>query len=219
MHLYYIYIYIYIFCSRFKFQSFQFYLFPAVFVDVFCLVFSILVFFYWIYSCLLLLVLFSFFAKLLQYSTIVLYFSYFCFRFSTRLFHCFFHILSSYPQQDKQYFGRSVMSAACDCCACAQMWESDNFKAYFWDLSGQIVYRAMHSFSFGRFLQHKTQFIFLQISIILRSVSCHRVHCVCLLQEYCTVCVYCRNMPFQIPLFMYICQVHSLCLFCKVNGP
>ena len=41
----------------------------------------------------------------------------------------------------------------------------------------------------------------------------------------CAVCPatectsHCRNMPFQIPQFMYICQVHSLCLFCKVNGP
>ncbi len=37
-----------------------------------------------------------------------------------------------------------------------QVLESDEFKlkAYFWDLSGQLVYRAMHSFSFGRFGQN-----------------------------------------------------------------
>ena len=49
---------------------------------------------------------------------------------------------------------RVVVSKLYGVLACgvpAQEWKSKDFKANFWDLSGQIVYRAMQSFSFGRF--------------------------------------------------------------------
>ncbi len=80
------------------------------------------------------------------------------------------------------HISQTELYGTCDCCACLQMWESDDFKAHFWDLSGQIVYRAMHSFSFGRSLHHEMLFLFLQIAgIFPKRVLLQRALVVCML--------------------------------------